>query len=255
MIFDEIITGFRMGMGGAQEFYGVKADIATYGKVIGGGLPIGAIAGSAKYMDALDGGQWQYGDDSVPEVGVTYFAGTFVRHPLALAATEATLTYLEKHGKKDLAKTNQQTEKLVTDLNTHFAKLEVPIKLVHFSSLFRVEIEAPEPIPSLYYYRLLYHGLHVWLGRNLFLSVAHTDEHVNSIYETFIKVADEMITSGFLTGQISQQASGNKKVAHAQTSNTPPVPGAKLGKDPQGNPAWYIPDPEKPGAFKKVADA
>jgi len=254
MIFDEIITGFRMGMGGAQEFYGVKADIATYGKVIGGGMPIGAIAGKAKYMDALDGGQWEYGDDSVPEVGVTYFAGTFVRHPLALAAAEATLKYLEKNGKKDLARTNEQTLSLVTKLNEHFKAHEMPINVVHFASLFRVEIDMPEPIPSLYYYRLLYNGLHVWLGRNLFLSVAHTDEHFKIIFDTFVKVADEMVAASFLPGRQSMNDESNK-TSNGTVHNTPPVPGAKLGKDPEGNPAWFIPDPDKQGAFKKVGNA
>ena len=57
--------------------------------MVGGGLPIGVIAGKRAFMDALDGGHWQYGDDSIPTVGVTYFAGTFVRHPLALAAAQA----------------------------------------------------------------------------------------------------------------------------------------------------------------------
>ena len=72
---------------------GVAAS-ATYGKILGGGLPIGAIAGKRAFMDALDGGMWQYGDASVPEVGVTYFAGTFVRHPLALAAAKAALEFV-----------------------------------------------------------------------------------------------------------------------------------------------------------------
>src|SRR5690606_10512328 len=84
LIFDEVVTGFRSHPGGVQALFGIKADIATYGKVIGGGISIGAILGKKQYMDALDGGFWQYGDQSIPEVGVTYFAGTFVRHPLAL---------------------------------------------------------------------------------------------------------------------------------------------------------------------------
>ena len=91
LIFDEVVTGFRAHPGGAQALFGVQADLATYGKVVGGGFPIGVIAGKRDYMDALDGGHWQYGDDSVPTVGVTYFAGTFVRHPLALAAAKAVL--------------------------------------------------------------------------------------------------------------------------------------------------------------------
>src|SRR5580704_17780929 len=86
LIFDEVVTGFRVQPGGAQAYFDVRSDLATYGKVIGGGLPIGVVTGSAKFMDALDGGQWRYGDNSFPEVGVTFFAGTFVRHPLALAA-------------------------------------------------------------------------------------------------------------------------------------------------------------------------
>jgi glutamate-1-semialdehyde aminotransferase len=65
---------------------------------MGGGLSIGAILGQRKYLDALDGGHWQYGDESIPEIGVTYFAGTFVRHPLALAASKASLLHLKKQG-------------------------------------------------------------------------------------------------------------------------------------------------------------
>ena len=67
LIFDEVVTGFRRHLGGAPVYFGIKADMATYGKVIGGGMPIGVLAGSKKYLDALDGGQWNYGDDSFPK--------------------------------------------------------------------------------------------------------------------------------------------------------------------------------------------
>ena len=63
LLFDEMVTGFRSHPGGAQALFGVKADIATYGKVAGGGLPIGIVAGSPLYMDTLDGGAWSFGDD------------------------------------------------------------------------------------------------------------------------------------------------------------------------------------------------
>ena len=75
LVFDEVVTGFRAHPGGAQALFGIRADLATYGKVVGGGLPIGLVAGRREYMDALDGGAWQYGDESYPEVGVTFFAG------------------------------------------------------------------------------------------------------------------------------------------------------------------------------------
>ncbi len=67
LIFDEMVTGFRIHPGGAQAYFGLQADIATYGKIVGGGMPIGVIAGKSKYMDAIDGGMWNYGDDSYPQ--------------------------------------------------------------------------------------------------------------------------------------------------------------------------------------------
>jgi glutamate-1-semialdehyde 2,1-aminomutase len=67
LIFDEMVSGFRIHPGGAQAWFGIEADLATYGKVVGGGMPIGVIAGKAAYMDAIDGGMWNYGDDSYPQ--------------------------------------------------------------------------------------------------------------------------------------------------------------------------------------------
>ncbi|MGH9648571.1 MAG: aminotransferase class III-fold pyridoxal phosphate-dependent enzyme, partial [Bryobacteraceae bacterium] len=122
LIFDEIVTGFRVHQGGAQAMYGIQADIATYGKVLGGGLPIGAIAGKAKFMDALDGGMWSYGDDSYPETGVTFFAGTFVRHPLAMAAARAVLQHLKESGPALQERLTQRTENFVANLNRIFER-------------------------------------------------------------------------------------------------------------------------------------
>lgn len=85
LIFDEVMTGFRLASGGAQEVYGVNADLVTFGKVIGGGLPVGAFAGSSKIMDHL-----------APE-GPVYQAGTLSGNPLAMAAGLAMLTHLSEH--------------------------------------------------------------------------------------------------------------------------------------------------------------
>ena len=79
LIFDEMITGFRLGMRGAQGWYGVEADLVAYGKIISGGLPMAAVAGKARFLAPFDGGQWEYGDDSVPTAGLTFFGGTFVK--------------------------------------------------------------------------------------------------------------------------------------------------------------------------------
>jgi glutamate-1-semialdehyde aminotransferase/acyl carrier protein len=75
MVMDEVISGFRAAPGGAQEYFGIQGDMATYGKVLGGGLPIGALAGKSRFMNALDGGTWRYEDASSPEADMTFFCG------------------------------------------------------------------------------------------------------------------------------------------------------------------------------------
>jgi glutamate-1-semialdehyde 2,1-aminomutase len=85
LIFDEVMTGFRLARGGAQERFDVKADLVTYGKIIGGGLPVGAFGGKKEIMDV------------VAPVGPVYQAGTLSGNPLAMSAGLAQLGALEKH--------------------------------------------------------------------------------------------------------------------------------------------------------------
>ena len=136
LVFDEIITGFRCDIGGAQAYFGVTADLMTYGKIIGGGMPIGAVCGKAEYMDALDGGAWQYGDGSFPEVGVTFFAGTYIRHPLTMAASWAILNHLRREGGGLQRELSARAASIVDELNTFFAASGVPMRLDVFSSWF-----------------------------------------------------------------------------------------------------------------------
>jgi len=98
LVYDELVTGFRLTQRGAQGWYGIEADICAYGKIASGGLPIAMVAGQAKYLDAFDGGQWQYGDASFPEAMVTFFGGTFVKHPVSLAAAKAVLEKIKADG-------------------------------------------------------------------------------------------------------------------------------------------------------------
>ncbi len=85
LILDEVITGFRLGMGGAQEYFGVEADIVTLGKVVGGGFPIGVLGAREEIMD------------HITPLGPVYNAGTFNGHPVSIAAGIATLKYIEEH--------------------------------------------------------------------------------------------------------------------------------------------------------------
>ena len=85
LLFDEVITGFRLARGGAQEFFGVRADLVTFGKIIGGGMPVGAYCGSRALME------------QVAPCGPVYQAGTLSGNPVAMAAGLAQLTYLNEH--------------------------------------------------------------------------------------------------------------------------------------------------------------
>ena len=199
LIFDEVVTGFRVAPGGAQEFYGVRADIATYGKVIGGGLPFAAIAGNSKWLDALDGGHWQYGDDSYPEAGVTYFAGTFVRHPLALAAARASLLHLKRGGREFYSTLNDRTQRLIDRLNRAFAVRGAPVKAVHCASLWRLQWDDNQKHVSLFYYLARFHGLHLYEQFGHFVTEGMTDTHTDRIFDVFTNALDELMALGLLT--------------------------------------------------------
>lgn len=203
LIFDEVITGFRMAPGGAQEYYGVRADIATYGKIIGGGLPFAAIAGDAHWMDALDGGHWQFGDESYPEAGVTYFAGTFVRHPLALAAAHAALSWVKQQGPTLQAGLNARTTGLIDQLNAVFKSRHAPLTALGYSSLWRILVDEDQPCASLFWYRLRHEGLHVYEQFNCFLSVAHGDAEVARIVEAVTATVDALMEGGVLTRRVA----------------------------------------------------
>ncbi|MEZ4270061.1 MAG: aminotransferase class III-fold pyridoxal phosphate-dependent enzyme [Myxococcota bacterium] len=196
-IFDEVITGFRTEPGGAQAYFGVKADIASYGKVVGGGLPIGVIAGKREYMDALDGGDWQFGDDSGPTVGVTYFAGTFVRHPLALAAVKSVLMYLKAEGPQLQQRMNAKTAAFVAELNGWFTQVGAPLVLRHFSSLWKAFYTDEQPYGDVLFAMLRDRGVHIWDGFPCFWTTAHSDADIAFVVEAFKKSVIEMQDSGF----------------------------------------------------------
>jgi acyl transferase domain-containing protein/glutamate-1-semialdehyde aminotransferase len=263
-IMDEVITGFRVAPGGAQEYFGVQADIGTYGKVVGGGMPVGVIAGKSAWMDALDGGFWQFGDDSFPEVGVTYFAGTFIRHPLTLAAAKASLEYLKQGGPSLQRELNAKTDKLVAELNAMFDRASAPFTVKNFGSLFKITYPQEFTQGELLFYMLREKGIHIWDHRPCFLTLAHSDADIAFIKEAFKKCIAELQSAGFLAAglagnerAIDLQHNGHQNQAKSSTflANNAPLPGAKLGRDANGKPAWYIADPERSGKYLQVGES
>ena len=171
LIFDEVVTGFRVHPGGVQALFGIRADSRPTAKLLGGGMPIGVLAGKAKFMDALDGGMWQYGDDSFPEVGVTFFAGTFVRHPLALAAATAVLQ--APQGSRARAATLGRRESrraVVQTAERDFAERGSPSRTWPTSLRVLFQLAARAAFGSLLYYHMRQKGIHIQEGFPCFLT-------------------------------------------------------------------------------------
>lgn len=189
LVFDEMVTGFRVAAGGSQQHFGIRADMATYSKITGGGLPLSVIAGSARFMDHIDGGVWRYGDDSAPTVPTTFFAGTFTKHPLSLAAARATLTRIRDAGPALYDGLNARAETLVTRLNTDAANAQLPIEFVRFGSFFAIAASRSRLSPQaqlLLSYNLLLRGIHLRIGdKGGFISTAHADEDIDAIATAF----------------------------------------------------------------------
>ncbi|MEM7129590.1 MAG: amino acid adenylation domain-containing protein [Chloroflexota bacterium] len=217
LIFDEVITGFRLHPGGAQAWFDVQADIVTYGKIIGGGLPIGIIGGQAAFMDAIDGGQWRYGDDSYPTATTTFFAGTFCKHPLTMVTALATLRHLEQQGPALQEELTLRTARFVDRMNRFFVENEVPIHVEQCASLFYFTFKGNL---DLFFYHLLENGVYVWEGRTCFLSTAHTEQDIDLIVEAIEKSVVQMRQGGFLP-PLSQSAIANKLIV--QSPSTLPI--------------------------------
>lgn len=211
LIFDEVITGFRIHPGGFQAYSGIKADLVIYGKIIGGGQPMGVIAGKATYMNGIDGGKWNYGDASYPQAEKTFFAGTFNKNHLAMAAARAVLQHFKQQGVALQQQLNHSTSRLAATLNAFFEAENVPMELVHFGSLFR--FASTENIDLLFYH-LLEKGIYVWEGRNCFLSTAHTDKDIDYLIQAVKESVEELRQGGFFL-----KSSGKQLVQDLRTAN------------------------------------
>ncbi len=131
LVFDEVITGFRLGMGGAQKYFGVTPDVTCLGKIVGGGLPVGAFGGSKKIMSM------------VAPIGPMYQAGTLSGNPLAMAAGLATLNKLNRAANYKKLKT--LTESLVEGLEDIINKLGIKATINSVESMFTLFFTSPAP--------------------------------------------------------------------------------------------------------------
>jgi natural product biosynthesis luciferase-like monooxygenase protein/amino acid adenylation domain-containing protein len=199
LLFDELITGFRILPGGAQAFFGVQADLVTYGKIVAGGLPMGVVAGRKDVMDVFDGGTWSYGDESYPPAQRTLFAGAFFKHPISMGVACAVLEEIRARGAGMYDEISARTARLVGRINAFFEAGGYPVTCTHFGSMFRFFFAPEVAYPDLFNFHMVHEGVYVIPETGTaFLSTAHTDEDVEIIFRAVCNSAEAMRRGGFL---------------------------------------------------------
>ena len=181
LIFDEVMTGFRVAKGGAQELYGVRPDLTTLGKIVGGGMPVGAFGGRREIME------------HIAPLGPVYQAGTLSGNPVAMAAGLATLSGLESPGFH--AKLGRATDRLVAGLAEAAARAGIPLATNHVCGMFgffftdagRVNSYAKATACDVERFKRFFHGMlaeGVYLAPSAFeagfISAAHTDADIDA---------------------------------------------------------------------------
>ena len=186
LIFDEVITGFRLAPGGAQEYFGVKADLVTYGKIIGGGMPVGAYGGSRALME------------HVAPCGPVYQAGTLSGNPVAMAAGLAQLRYLHDHPQV-YTHINHMGASLAQDMGKLCEKSSVPVAINQVGSLLSPFFTPTEVstfvdakgsdvgMYARYFGEMLQRGIYLAPAQfeAMFLSDAHSWEDLTATLEAF----------------------------------------------------------------------
>lgn len=192
LIFDDVLLGFRIHQGGSQAHFGVRADIATFGKIFGGGMPCGAVTGSAHFLDAIDGGAWRSDGDEMPRAEKVWFAGTFSKNPMTMAAAVAVTERLMEAGNGLQEGLNARTAALATRINEWLVARDYPVRIECFGSMFRLMF-APALWILLPHLRM--RGVYTFEGANSFLSTAHGDAEL-ALLEDAVKDSLEAMRSG-----------------------------------------------------------
>lgn len=192
LIFDEVMTGFRVAKGGAQQRYGVTADLVTYGKIIGGGLPVGAYGGREEVMSMIS------------PVGPVYQAGTLSGNPLAMAAGFALLSELHENP-RHYDELEEKAAYLLNGLNKVFSDYEIPVAINQVGSMisvffineevwdFKTANKTDQNLFKAFFHGMLEQGIYLPPSpfETWFLSNAHTYEQLD---ET-IEIAGEVLQS------------------------------------------------------------
>ncbi|MEM3695013.1 MAG: aspartate aminotransferase family protein [Candidatus Bathyarchaeia archaeon] len=186
LIFDEVITGFRLAPGGAQQFFGVKSDITVFGKILGGGFPVGAFCGRREIMEKLDTTIYE-------RPNYAFHGGTFTANPITMTAGLATLKILEDG--KLIRELNALGDKIREELKEIFEKNEVDAQVTGTSSIFNVHFTSENVKDAKaafmadrkklleYNLELIANGVFFLPTHNGTLSTAHTKSDIEKLFE------------------------------------------------------------------------
>ena len=191
LIFDEVFVGFRLAPGGAQEYFGIEADLVTYGKTLGGGLPIGAVCGRHHLMK-------RFREDRPADI--CFARGTFNSHPYVMAAANEFLRRLEEPAIAALYdKLDEVWNDRAADLNQRLSKAGLPVKVANLSSVWIVCYTQPSAYNWMFQYYLRAEGLALsWIGTGrLIFSLNYTDADFEAVATRFLAAAQAMQDAGW----------------------------------------------------------
>jgi glutamate-1-semialdehyde 2,1-aminomutase len=191
LIFDEVFVGFRLALGGAQEYFGVRADMVTYGKTLGGGLPVGAVCGRAGLMK-------RFREDRPADI--CFARGTFNSHPYVMGAMHEFLRRLDSEAVRAIYRELDQVwDRRAGQLNERLRAAQVPVQVSHLSSIWSINYLRPSRYNWMFQYYLRAAGLALsWVGTGrLIFSLNYTDADFDAVCERMLSAAADMLRDGW----------------------------------------------------------
>jgi len=191
LIFDEVFAGFRLARGGAQEYVGVRADLVTYGKSLGGGLPVGVVCGRADLMKRFDDGH---------PADVCLARGTFNSHPYVMGAMHEFLTRLDSEPVRALYRDLDSVwERRAAELNARLEVAKLPVQVANLSSIWTFNYLAPSRYNWMFQYYLRAEGLALsWVGTaRLIFSLNYGDADFAAVADRVVAAATAMQRDGW----------------------------------------------------------
>ena len=191
LIFDEVFVGFRLALGGAQEYFGVHADLVTYGKTLGGGLPIGAVCGRRHLMK-------RFREDQPADI--CFARGTFNSHPYVMAAMNEFLRRIEEPEIRELYRdVDEVWDTRAAALNRRLRDAGLPVLVANLSSIWTICYTQPSAYNWMFQYYLRAEGLELsWVGTGrLIFSLNYTEADYEAVADRFVAAAEAMQLGGW----------------------------------------------------------